>query len=205
MPLVWLYHIIFTRRNRHLKSKAVDGCCLVRLPLPRAAEPVIKEKKVESEIGMSWYLHSYAACLKKCGLVKFNYTKKMSIAQAIDRYAEGSYLEELDPENYEATHKKEWEKLLAGIKDNVFLYTIIEHLNRREPKYYFRILPSGSVREGFGHPEPSTSILATDYDLMLVPDGVFVYDKYTPSKHSNVASTTLFSRFSTSLLGRILG
>jgi len=114
----------------------------------------------------------------------------MSIAQAIDRYAEGSYLEELDPENYEATHKKEWEKLLAGIKDNVFLYTIIEHLNRREPKYYFRILPSGSVREGFGHPEPSTSILATDYDLMLVPDGVFVYDKYTEREDGFPASFT---------------
>ena len=26
---------------------------------------------------------------------------------------------------------------------------------------------------------PSTSVLASDYDLMLVPDGIFVYDQYT--------------------------
>ena len=49
-------------------------------------------------------------------------------------------------------------------------------MNRKEPKFYFRILPSGSIREKFGFPLPSTSVLASDYDLMLVPDGIYVYD-----------------------------
>lgn len=53
---------------------------------------------------------------------------------------------------------------------------LVGFLNESLPKFYFKVLPSGSVREGFGKPFPSTSILATDYDLMLVPDGIYVYD-----------------------------
>ena len=55
-------------------------------------------------------------------------------------------------------------------------------MNRKEPKFYFRILPSGSIREKFGFPVPSTSVLASDYDLMLVPDGIYAYDAETERK-----------------------
>ena len=109
----------------------------------------------------------------------------MTLTQAIDRYVEGSRIQpDMNPDmnpciDPSSKRNVEWGMMFEEIKNNVFLYTIIEHLNRREPKYYFRILPSGSVREGFGHAEPSTSILATDYDLMLVPDGVFVSDEFT--------------------------
>ena len=40
------------------------------------------------------------------------------------------------------------------------------------PDFFFTYLPTGSLREGFGKMLPSTSILATDHDIMLVPDGV---------------------------------
>lgn len=58
------------------------------------------------------------------------------------------------------------------------LHLSLGFLNESLPKFYFKVLPSGSIREGLGKPFPSTSILATDYDLMLVPDGIYVYEEH---------------------------
>ena len=92
-------------------------------------------------------------------------TEGIKEIEAIQRYVEGPRIE--------------WKDLLSSIETNKYLSFLIEYLNRREPKFYFRILPSGSIREGFGYQLPSTSVLASDYDLMLVPDGIYVYDKDT--------------------------
>ena len=100
----------------------------------------------------------------------------MTVIEAIKRYVEGP--------------QKDWNDLVGDIKENVYLNFLIEYLNRREPKFYFRILPSGSIREGFGYPVNSTSVLASDYDLMLVPDGVFVYDEFTQREDGFPASFT---------------
>ena len=63
----------------------------------------------------------------------------MKVSEAIRRYGER------EPE--------EWNKMVKRIQENVHLNFLIEYLNRKEPKFYFRILPSGSIREKFGFPD----------------------------------------------------
>jgi len=179
MPFIWLYYLLCGRQKRyvHLVHNNEDiDCCRVIRPQSRSTDPILKSGKVESNEGMSWYLHSYAACLNKFGIIHFDFTKDMTLPQAIQRYVE-------EPQ-------RDWGTLLSEIRKNRYLTLLIEYLNRMKPKFYFRILPTGSIREGFGYPLPSTSILASDYDLMLVPDGIFVYDEYTEREDSFPASFT---------------
>jgi len=179
IPFIWLFYVLCGRKKRyaHLEDKSNDrDCCRVIRPQTRSSDVILKSGKVDSNEGMAWYLHSYAACLNKFGLVKFNFTKDMTLREAIQRYVE-------EP-------RKDWETLLGEIQKNKYLSLLIEYLNRTKPKFYFRILPTGSIREGFGHPVPSTSILASDYDLMLVPDGIFVYDECTEREDGFPASFT---------------
>ena len=54
------------------------------------------------------------------------------------------------------------------------MVSILETLYTSYPDFFFTYIPTGSLREGFGKTLPSTSVLATDHDIMLVPDGVTI-------------------------------
>ena len=56
-----------------------------------------------------------------------------------------------------------------------------DFFNEQNANFFFKILPSGSLRKGYGKPLPSTSILGTDYDLTLVPDGIKVAESIEDS------------------------
>jgi len=176
MPFLWLYYLLCGRKKRFRDLEEDNDCCRVVRPQTRSTDPILKKIKVESKEGMSWYLHSYAACLNNLGIIQFNFTEHMKLSTAIGRYIEQP--------------RRDWATLLNDIQKNEYLTLLIEYLNSMKPKFFFRVLPTGSVRESFGHPEPSTSILASDYDLMLVPDGIFVYDEYTKREDGFPASFT---------------
>ena len=94
-----------------------------------------------------------------CTPCNMDFTKKLSLQQVINRYQESD-----PPESKE--------QLFEHLSTNDFLGMILSVLNEENAKFFFKILPSGSLREGFGKRLPSTSVLATDYDLMLVPDAI---------------------------------
>ena len=54
----------------------------------------------------------------------------------------------------------------------------METLCKTMPQFFFSFLLTGSLREGLGKPLPSTSALASDFDIMLIPDGVRVGMKF---------------------------
>ena len=66
------------------------------------------------------------------------------------------------------------EQNLQNTPANPYISRILLHLANQLPEFLFSILPTGSLRDGFGKLQPSTAILATDYDLMLIPDGITV-------------------------------
>ena len=66
------------------------------------------------------------------------------------------------------------EQNLQNTPANPYIRRILLHLANQLPEFFFSILPTGSLREGYGKLQPSTAILATDYDLMLIPDGITV-------------------------------
>lgn len=99
----------------------------------------------------------------------FNFTKKITLHDAIGRYEENL--------------PKEIKLFMETLSENLYINFILSYINQKMPKFYLKILPSGSIRERFGYELPSTSILATDCDLMLVPDGIYVYDK--DAKHDS--------------------
>ena len=61
---------------------------------------------------------------------------------------------------------------MKDTSENPYISKILLYLAISLPEFFFSILPTGSLREGYGKLQPSTSVLATDYDLMLIPDGV---------------------------------
>ena len=177
LPFIWIKHLMSRNSKRELhKESFMERCCVLRRPGARNDKVIVIEEKRSAEEGMSWYLHSYIACLIQWGCCVLSFTKDMSVNEAIHRYVEGP--------------RKTWADLLKSIQNNKYLSFLVEYLSQQEPKFYFRILPSGSIREGFGYPLPSTSILASDYDLMLVPDGIFVYDEFTEREGKFPASFT---------------
>ena len=172
LPCIWLWYLSKRSEmtnaragNRLQKKGCMERCCDIRRPGARNDISQIFSKEYPSDEGFSWYLHSYMACFIQWGCCDLRFAQNLTTTQAITRYVEGP--------------KKTWEDLLNDIEKNKYLTAIIEYLSQSKPKFYFRILPSGSIREGFGYALPSTSVLASDYDLMLVPDGIFVYDQFT--------------------------
>ena len=165
LPCLWVYHSICKRstfKERHEDEDCIDQCCILRRPGSRRKKLTIHRKKFQSNEGFSWYLHSYLVWFIRWGCCVLKFTKDMSLSEAIHRYDERPHVA--------------WNELLEKLKTDPYLRGLIEYLNMSLPKFYFRILPSGSIRERFGYPLPSTSILASDYDLMFVPDAVYVYD-----------------------------
>lgn len=62
---------------------------------------------------------------------------------------------------------------------------ILNLLHGQNSNFFLKTLLSGSLLEGYGKPLPSTSILVSDYDLMLIPDGVEVIE----SSQMNMATS----------------
>ena len=107
---------------------------------------------------------------KKCAVCMLTFTKdcydccccqldcvsRLSPDEAILRYEE-------DP-----PPKKE--VVLKEITHNPFIFTITTLFALDLPEYFLSILPTGSLREGFGKTLPSTAALASDFDVMLIPD-----------------------------------
>ena len=54
------------------------------------------------------------------------------------------------------------------------MIAIMEELHTKLPDFFFTFFPSGSLREGYAKMLPSTSIVASEYDIMLVPDAISV-------------------------------
>ena len=57
-----------------------------------------------------------------------------------------------------------------------YIKSILNSFALELPEYFLSILPSGSLREGFGKILPSTSVLASDFDIMLIPDAALAGD-----------------------------
>ena len=89
-----------------------------------------------------------------------HYSNSLSVTEAITRY------EEKEP--------IEFDDLIKRLKENKFLDLVLHLLNGQNANFFFKVLPCGSLRERYGKLLPSTSILGTDYDLMLIPDGIEV-------------------------------
>ena len=168
LPFLWLNYLC-NRKQKSLEGRFeenwIDRCCILRRPGSRAKRPNVITEKQEPDEGFSWYLHSYLSCCLQWGCCILNFTKNMSLVDAVRRYGERPQIQ--------------WEDLLKKLQRNPSLAVLMEYMNMVLPRFYFRVLPSGSIRERFGYPLPSTSILASDYDLMFVPDGVYVYDETT--------------------------
>ena len=54
------------------------------------------------------------------------------------------------------------------------MIAIMEEFHTKLPDFFFTFFPSGSLREGYTKMLPSTSIVASDCDIMLVPDAISV-------------------------------
>ena len=65
-------------------------------------------------------------------------------------------------------------EFIENVLDNEYIKGIMNSFAHELPDYFLSILPSGSLREGFGKVLPSTSVLASDYDIMLIPDAALV-------------------------------
>ncbi|XP_066924215.1 uncharacterized protein [Clytia hemisphaerica] len=116
----------------------------------------------------------FSCCFNMC--IRWDCISEMTLFQAIHRYEE-EFL--LPVQSY-----------LRMLKGNQFMVSILETLYMEFPDFFFTYLPTGSLREGFGKMLPSTSILATDHDIMLVPDGVTLG---IPGVDDNGGSLNVFS------------
>ena len=54
------------------------------------------------------------------------------------------------------------------------MISILEAIDQQLPGLFFHYFPTGSLAEGLGKCLPISSVLATDYDLMLVPSQITV-------------------------------
>ena len=65
-------------------------------------------------------------------------------------------------------------EFIDHVLSNEYIKSILNSFALDLPEYFLSILPSGSLREGFGRILPSTSVLASDFDIMLIPDAALV-------------------------------
>ena len=96
---------------------------------------------------------------KRC-FFRLDCASKLNPNEAIMRYIEEPPLE---PEDF-----------TNQVTSNTYIKCILNSFARNLPEYFLSILPSGSLREGLGRILPSTSVLASDFDIMLIPDAALV-------------------------------
>ena len=133
-----------------------------RMPRKKSRPP--KDIQV-TEKPKNWLFRSFncvLSCIFHNSPVSCKFTNSLSVTEAICRYGEQ---EIIGPDN-----------LIKKLKEKKFLDFILTLLNKENANFFFKVLPSGSLREGYGKPLPYTSILGTNYDLMLIPDGIKVVE-----------------------------
>ena len=143
---------------------------VICMPRMKSRSPKSSKKLVEPK---NFFFRVFNCLLSFCfhiSPISFSFTKYLSVKDAILRYNEQKII------TANELHKK--------LKEDKFLDLILNLLNGQNSRFFFKILLSGSLREGFRKPLPSTSILGSDYDLMLIPDGVEVAE----SSQINVAT-----------------
>lgn len=109
--------------------------------------------------GRNRFMKYLKACYFSC-CCRFDCISNMSLYDAILRYEEDSTLKP--------------KQLIDTIVHNKLMIAIMEELSIQLPDFFFTFFPSGSLRERYGKMLPSTSMLATDYDIMLIPDAISV-------------------------------
>ena len=100
-----------------------------------------------------------------CCICRFDCATKLDLETSIQRYSEYPPLTQ--------------EESLQDTIENPYINKVMVYLSNEIPEFFFSILPTGSLREGYGKLQPSSAILATDYDLMLIPDGVTAGTTFT--------------------------
>ena len=87
------------------------------------------------------------------------------------------------------------ERFVQHVLSDEYIKSIMNSFAVELPEFFLSILPSGSLREGFGKILPSTSVLATDFDMMLIPNAALAGD---PSKVYVGNEKPLFGTFESS-------
>ena len=135
---------------------------IIWMPRKKSRSPKSSEKLTKPPNALFRVFNCILSCCFHMSPISLTFTKSLSIKDAILRYSEQKPICA--------------NKLYEQLKEDKFLDLILNLLNGRNSSFFFKILPSGSLREGYGKPLPSTSILGSDYDLMLIPDGVEVVE-----------------------------
>ena len=135
---------------------------VIYMPRKKSRSPKSSEKQVEPTNSFFRVFNCLLSFCFHMSPISFSFTKYLSAKEVILRYNEQKIV------TADELHEK--------LKEDKFLDLILNLLNGQNSRFFFKILLSGSLREGFGKPLPSTSILGSDYDLMLIPDGVEVVE-----------------------------
>ena len=135
---------------------------VIYMPRKKSRSPKSSEKQVEPTNSFFRVFNCLLSFCFHMSPISFSFTKYLSAKEVILRYNEQKIV------TADELHEK--------LKEDKFLDLILNLLNGLNSRFFFKILLSGSLREGFGKPLPSTSILGSDYDLMLIPDGVEVVE-----------------------------
>ena len=135
---------------------------VIYMPRKKSRSPKSSEKQVEPTNSFFRVFNCLLSFCFHMSPISFSFTKYLSAKEVILRYNEQKIV------TADELHEK--------LKEDKFLDLILNLLNGQNSRFFFKILLSGSLREGFGKPLPSTSILGSVYDLMLIPDGVEVVE-----------------------------
>lgn len=106
-----------------------------------------------------WFLWVFKYFFKRFCIRFICNTPARDMEKIIDRFKEN-----VPDQNY----------FLASLKEQFHIRRVLDVLNASVSEFQFSIMPSGSLREGFGKLQPSTSALASDFDMMLIPEDCFV-------------------------------
>ena len=107
------------------------------------------------------FLNVVQFCYEWC-CCRLDCASKLNPNEAIMRYTEESPLDK--------------NLFIDHVLSDEYIKSILNSFALELPEYFLSILPSGSLREGFGKILPSTSVLASDFDIMLIPDAALAGD-----------------------------
>ena len=138
----------------------LSGAC--RLPRKKSRPPKDDQTTILPANRLFRTFNRILSCVFHYSPIGCHYSNSLSVTEAITRYEEKKPIE--------------FDDLIKTLKGNKFLDLVLHLLNGQNANFFFKILPSGSLRERYGKLLPSTSILGTDYDLMLIPDGIEVVE-----------------------------
>ena len=135
-------------------------CKMFRLPRKKSRPPKDDQTIIQPANCLFRTFNRILSCFFHYSPIGCHYSNSLSVTEAISRYAEKEPIK--------------FDDLIKRLKENKFLDLVLHLLNGQNANFFFKVLPSGSLRERYGKLLPSTSILGTDYDLMLIPDGIEV-------------------------------